>query len=125
MSFDWLEYLDLAQQLTRSTTGPSSREARLRSAISRAYYAAFCKARNHLLKKGPIPNEKKINMHKYVREQFMGSPDKARKKIGADLNRLRTDRNKADYWDIVAGLHGTTERALKQSERIIFKLGTL
>ena len=48
MNFDWSEYLNLAQELAGRPTSLSNEEARLRSAISRAYYAAFCKARNHL-----------------------------------------------------------------------------
>ena len=39
MSFDWSEYLDLARELAKFS------EAGQRSAISRAYYAAFCTAR--------------------------------------------------------------------------------
>ena len=41
MSFDWLEYLSLAHELVGLSPGAASHEARLRSAISRAYYAAF------------------------------------------------------------------------------------
>ena len=126
MSFDWLEYLDLARELAGSTTGLSSQEARLRSAISRSYYAAFCKARNHLRDKegvDTIPNGGQV--HSYVRNQFTRSPDRVRKRAGTNLNRLRIDRNKADYDDIVTGLPATTKRVLKQSERIISTLGAL
>ncbi len=47
MSFDWSEYLNLAQELAGKATTPASQEAKLR-AISRAYYAAFVQARNFL-----------------------------------------------------------------------------
>ncbi len=58
MSFNWSEYLNLAQELAGRSTEPPNQEARLRSSISRAYYAAFCKARNYLLgKKYPVPRE--------------------------------------------------------------------
>ena len=40
MSFDWAEYLALAQELARPGTSNLSQEARLRSAISRAYCVA-------------------------------------------------------------------------------------
>ena len=43
MAFDWTEYLTLAQELVQR-----EEEACLRSAISRAYYAAFGKARERL-----------------------------------------------------------------------------
>ena len=126
MSFDWLEYLDLAQELARPPTGPSSQEARLRSAISRSYYAAFCKARNHLRDKegdDTIPSGGQV--HSYVRNQFMGNSDRVRKKVGENLNQLRIYRNKADYDDIVAGLPATTKRVLKQAKRVISTLGNL
>lgn len=47
MTFDWREYLTLAENLcTNSHTFPNQ-EACFRVAISRAYYAAFCTARNY------------------------------------------------------------------------------
>lgn len=58
MKFDWLEYYDLAKELADinsnnsgdSAKNPKSQisEAKLRSSIGRAYYAAFCIARNYL-----------------------------------------------------------------------------
>ena len=45
MSFDWSEYLKLAQELAGQTGNPASQEARLRAAVSRAYYAVFCISR--------------------------------------------------------------------------------
>ena len=48
MSFNWSEYLGLAQQLAGKAQISATRESRLRSAISRAYYAAFILARNYL-----------------------------------------------------------------------------
>lgn len=125
MSFDWLEYLDLARELARPTTGPSSQEARLRSAISRAYYAAFCKARNHLRDREERSIPRGGQVHRYVRNQFMKSPDRARKKVGENLNQLRIYRNKADYEDTVTGLSATTRRALRLAERVISRLGSL
>ena len=48
MSFNWSEYLALAQQLAGKAQISATQESRLRSAISRAYYSAFIQARNHL-----------------------------------------------------------------------------
>lgn len=48
MSFDWSEYLNVAKELAGVETSAASQEAKLRAAITRAYYAAFIKARNHL-----------------------------------------------------------------------------
>ena len=46
--FDWADYLTLAQELATRR----SDEAALRPAVSRAYYAAFCQARNVLRREG-------------------------------------------------------------------------
>ena len=43
MKFDWSEYFNLAQELAGT-----SEEAKLQSAVSRAYYSVFCLARNYL-----------------------------------------------------------------------------
>jgi len=47
MSFNWSEYLGLAQQLAGKAPISATRESRLRSAIIRGYYAAFIQARNY------------------------------------------------------------------------------
>ena len=47
MSFDWKEYLNLAYFLSGRREKTYSPEGGYRSAVSRAYYAAFCYARNH------------------------------------------------------------------------------
>lgn len=125
MSFDWSEYLYLAQELTVQTTSASGQEARLRSAISRAYYATFCKARNHLRDREQrgLPGGGQI--HWYVINQFKYSSGKEHKKIGHILDRLRIDRNKADYVDTVTRLFATTEADLKLAEQAISKLDNL
>jgi uncharacterized protein (UPF0332 family) len=48
MMFDWSDYLDLANELAGDIASQTTEEAKLRSSVSRAYYAAFCKARNYL-----------------------------------------------------------------------------
>lgn len=41
MSFSWEDYLQLAEGLYADPTSPGPEEAALRTAISRAYYAAY------------------------------------------------------------------------------------
>ncbi len=48
MTFDWSQYLNLAKEFLCQPTPPANQEAKMRSAISRAYYAAFISARNYL-----------------------------------------------------------------------------
>ncbi|MGK7900010.1 MAG: hypothetical protein AB4352_01100 [Hormoscilla sp.] len=74
MSFNWSEYLGLAQQLAGKALISATQESRLRSAVSRAYYAAFIQARNYLRDQDglAIPT---WNTHEYVINQFRNSPD--------------------------------------------------
>jgi uncharacterized protein (UPF0332 family) len=41
MRFDWSEYFNLAQELAVISSEATNNEARLRSAVSRAYYSVF------------------------------------------------------------------------------------
>ncbi len=125
MSFDWTDYLFLAQELTKGSTSSPKHEAMLRSAISRAYYAAFCNSRNFLKnhRKEIIPST--AVAHKIVKDIFGGSTDKIELEIEADLDRLRIDRNKADYDDDVPGLVSISEYALKLCQNIFLNIRTL
>jgi len=126
MSFNWSEYFTLAQELASESATSSMQEAMLRSAISRAYYAAFCEARNHLIYKDAetVPNG--VNVHSYVGEKFRKSTDLARRKIGQLLHHLRSIRNIADYQDIFYGkLSGRTRAALLEAEEVLRLLNTL
>jgi len=125
VSFDWSEYLNLAQEMAGLAVGPSSQDAKLRSAVSRAYYAAFCKARNHLRDKEGHRIPPSGDAHIYVREQFQNSTDRLRRGMGSTLNRLRIDRNKVDYDDVVKRLPSMTTSVLRQAARVISDLGRL
>ncbi|HAZ46829.1 MAG TPA: hypothetical protein DDW76_30770 [Cyanobacteria bacterium UBA11369] len=120
MTFNWSEYLNLAQELAQQTTD----EAKLRSAISRAYYAAFIKSRNFLQEREglTIPTE---NTHKYVINQFKNSSDPVRIKIGRRLLRLRGFRNQADYDNTFPLLVEKTQESLTLARRIISSLDNL
>src|SRR4051812_17673884 len=104
MSFNWTEYLTLAQTLAQQAPGSPTPEALLRSAISRAYYAAFIQARNRLrdVERRPVPRR---DVHEYVIRQFTNSRDYKRQKVGKNLVRLREHRTRADYDNILADLN--------------------
>jgi hypothetical protein len=92
--FDWTLYLDLAKHLLvgqQPKTNNNIDEAYYRSAISRAYYAAYCVARNYLQEDQGL-NIPVFDSHKFVLEEFMDEP-----KIASTLKSLRDDRNRADY----------------------------
>jgi uncharacterized protein (UPF0332 family) len=103
MSFNWADFLTLANALVRSPNSPGPEEASLRSAISRAYYAAFRVARNFGRDRGELIPTETGRDHRLVRDHFKSSPDRIRRKIGLDLGRLYDNRTSADYDDVLAG----------------------
>ena len=131
MSFDWSEYLRLAREITDSVSDKWDREAALRCAISRAYYAAFCAARNHLEREGQRLSRSGLD-HRDVPRRLRERSDAASKQIASHLERLRIDRNRADYHDTLVGFGGTldnlaaaADEALRVAEEVISVLPTL
>ena len=142
MSFNWTNYFTLSIKLLGYKTlfnrqilpllfkyncfSNQCYEARLRTSISRAYYAAFCSARNFLRDKDKDPNiPKDASAHAYVRYKFMNSTDIDRKAIGTNLDRLRDDRNDADYDDMVPAIDKMAEYAIMTCEDIMAKLSII
>jgi len=125
MAYDWIEYFYLAQELSGMTPdGKVTVEAKERTAISRAYYTAFCKARNFLREKEAFSPKEKV--HEAVRNQFVNSNSKTKQKIGENLKRLCTSRNKADYWDIWSvNLSAERSAAFLFTKEIISALSSL
>lgn len=115
MPFDWSDYYTLATKLSEG-----SGQAEMRSAISRAYYAAFCKARDFLVLSGEtIPRDGTV--HQYVWEAFSGDMsssghDKTIEEIG---KLLRNKRNEADYFANKYISYGEVDLALKRAASII------
>jgi uncharacterized protein (UPF0332 family) len=129
MSFGWSEYLKVARELAGQPTDLPSPEAKKRCAISRAYYAAFCSARNYLRDKDNDPDiPVGGNAHGYVRRQFKISKDRVRREIGEYLARLVAKRNIVDYDDEIAdlpNLDDETYLALNWSQQVISDLSRL
>ena len=125
MIFDWSQYLNVARELAGYTTTPANQEAKLRAAISRAYYAAFINARNYLRDREGHSIPRTSAAHGYVSDQFDLSSDPVRQLIADDLVKLRLYRNQADYVDIFPGLSSITLVALKLSEDVISTLSNL
>jgi uncharacterized protein (UPF0332 family) len=71
-------------------------EAEWRSAVSRAYYAAFHKARRLFIALGFQP-PKGDQAHAYLWLRLLNCGDPQVQLAGSDLNTLRRDRNLADY----------------------------
>lgn len=132
MRFDWSEYFNLAQDLAATNSDRSAnKEAKLRSAISRAYYSTFCLARNYLrdIEKDPrlFRKNRDINEHQYLAQEFIYHPNKMKNmvKIGENLSTLRGMRNKADYEDTMFNLPKEAKTALMLAQNIISALSNL
>jgi uncharacterized protein (UPF0332 family) len=125
MSFDWTEYLKLAEELVAQTAGQSSEEARQRCAISRAYYAAFKTAFTFLCQEIQYFQFEKEGVHEKVRQKFKDRDDQTSVRISENLLRLSLDRNKADYVPEVDALPGTVAKALIVAQSVIDDLKTL
>jgi hypothetical protein len=122
MPFDWKTLLDVARHLEKEADqGPIHAEALRRSAVGRAYYAAFCHARNYAVQyldyhiKGFGDDHGSLRAH--LKKSRRGG-DAAR------LDTLRCVRNDADYadelpWDDAAM---TVKEAIEAAERVFASL---
>jgi uncharacterized protein (UPF0332 family) len=99
MSFDWKDYIKLAEKLYNEVNKNSMEEAYNRSVISRAYYGVFCLSRN---KAGlefyrPRRNTSDPGVHEKVIGYYKNSNKPEEKQAGKILDDLRWYRNNADY----------------------------
>lgn len=126
MSFDWADYLELAKNLYASPTSPGPEEASLRSATSRAYYAALHLATEHALAEGYVPSYSGDD-HQGVSRHFRQSgADRIRKKIASDLDRMRKSRNQADYDpELSQTPRAMADLTIKSAEQTIAALASL
>ena len=104
--FDWAKYLGLAEELAGRGD-----EAALRSAISRAYYAAFGVTASHLRGRGVVVPVFKT--HAFAWRAFTNNRDPLHVEIGLQLDRLRQWREAADYdANYVGTLHEDARAAI-------------
>jgi hypothetical protein len=100
------------------------REAEWRSAVSRAYYAAFHVARNLMRRCGfAVPQGDQAHGYLWLRLANAGHPDVRR--IGLRLNYLRTVRNRADYDLDRPFLHSVAFGQVQAADDLIKLLDTL
>ncbi|MHA1278053.1 MAG: hypothetical protein ACTSQ8_12760 [Candidatus Helarchaeota archaeon] len=114
MSFDWKNFVRLAEDLMNHPD-----EASLRSAISRAYYGAFCISRNKM----GFKSYRGSDVHKEVIKHYQHSRDSREKFVGNTLDKLRRDRNDADYNEDKTIDFRLTQRVLIKAKQILDKLG--
>jgi len=126
MSFDWDDFMKLAGLLapgaaTTIFVDSSHGEACQRTAVSRAYYAAFHKTceflRQHPGYKNKIPQGP--NAHTKVPELMRTSQKREWQKVGNKLRILREDRNKVDYDADISQLTSLTAKAMTSASKIL------
>lgn len=104
-NFDWRGYFELANKLMEDSNIPLDlEEAKLRSIVSRAYYAAYHKALILLEEKLGFQidkNNKDKSDHRQVIDECKNGGDRRLVDVGVRLETLFSTRNQADYDDIM------------------------
>jgi hypothetical protein len=112
VSFKWEEYLVLAKELSQR-----GGEAATRSAISRAYYAAYQAARRHRGSKSALVTNS--GSHGAVWKALRESGNRDWRKAGNQGRDILEYRGEADYDDAVPELTRKMSSTLKMAEEIL------
>ena len=118
MSFNWHDYYRLAIDHI-NISDASLREAAIRSAVSRTYYAAFISAREFARNRYNFKPTETGEDHKLVRIELSnhGLQD-----VSTYLNDMREWRNECDYKNDVPNLNTYVRSAFQRAELIFKKL---
>lgn len=113
--FDWVKYLTLAEELAER----HGDEAAQRSAVSRAYYAVYCRARNTLEDRQLFDRTHITKTpHQDVWDVFEDDYRREWAKIGQLGHNLKRNRTTADYNEQIRDLSRLTEGAIKLAKRL-------
>ncbi len=110
---NWQDFLLLAARLAAGTT-----EADWRTAVSRAYYAAFHVARR-LLADLQFTVPRADRAHQYLVFRLSNSGEAAVEQAGRDLETLRRLRNRVDYAEVPALTQPQAAAAVQLAEGVI------
>ena len=116
MDFDWTHYLSLARFLPTQSIVGVSQEAFYRCAVSRAYYAAFCHARNYARDRHGLQLRYNGDDHALVRRHFQARRAQG---VAAKLRDLSEWRNLCDYEDAISNLPALLAQALTEAQMVI------
>lgn len=97
MSFVWREFLDVSRELVAATDHTAPPEARERSAISRAYYAAFRRALQVFSNLGEYTPRRDGNDHQALPMTIKSDGEGRRREVGTILYAMLNERRWADY----------------------------
>ncbi len=118
--FSWSDFLSLARQL-----GLGTDEASKRTAVSRAYYAAFGVARGWLVNQANVHVPSTGKAHDIVWDEFERRGDRESVSIAHNGRRLKDKRRKADYEKHVSNFGSLVQPALFEARQVITTIETL
>ena len=125
MTFDWTGFFSLAEKLFEDPQSPGPEEACLRSAVSRAYYAAFKVALEFAENTSEFEPTGYGSDHSSLPIHLQGDDDKDIRQLGVELRRLRDDRAQADYKDVLdQNPQKLAEKSVDTARNIINELGS-
>ena len=109
--FSWLSYLDVADNLMSFGS-----EGHFRSAVSRAYSGILNETRSRIERRGVY--FKRPNSQLEVIEWLRNQPHDDFVHIGIELDRLRRERNSADYNNQQTFTQSRAEKSITQARRV-------
>lgn len=121
--FDWKEYLNLAEELAER----HGDEAAQRAAVSRAYYAVYCYARNRLEQALVLERDHKNSAsHQAIWDAYENDSRPEMEQIGQNGHNLKESRRRADYDDErINDLDRFAKKALRQARKLNSSLRNL
>jgi uncharacterized protein (UPF0332 family) len=117
MAFNWTDFLVLAREI-----GARADQSALRSAVSRAYYAAF-KTAEHYCERNGFPPVDTGRPHQDVWDAFFEKGGKTFTSVYEKGDRLRRKRAIADYRSHQVTSASTAQDCLRDSYAILSYLG--
>lgn len=118
-TFDWSEYLKLAEELAAR-----KEEACLRSSLSRAYYYVYNLALSRAKRNGFVPVQGE-STHGQLWRLFSGSPESECIKLGQIALRLKERREKADYKPVYRRIEEDIPQVLEEAQAFAARLEKL
>lgn len=119
MSFNWKEYFNLALVLHGLYPQGFVQEAAFRCSVSRAYYAAFCYARNHARDNLGFTPTNTGRDHGLVRAYFRS---RGMTNIASKLDDLYQWRGMCDYDDTVSNISIMIKSAINEARTVMSSL---
>jgi uncharacterized protein (UPF0332 family) len=123
MSFEWSDFLAVADALLIAESDVH-REASLRTAIGRAYYAAFGVARGRA-RSVRLATRRSAAEHGEVAAFYAKQYGERGEEVAIVLGRLRNRRNAADYDDELADVEAVCNLSIEDAHNLLTLLATL